>query len=71
MSNYTAAAINIGTINPKIGKTKFGWNVFTASTVVYATSGCRLLYATPGTFQEGDEVILRDNVYGAQPTTKQ
>lgn len=57
---YTAFVINIGTINPKIGKTKFGWNVFDSDAVVYECGG-RLLYCASGTFKKGDEVVLRDN----------
>ena len=60
MKNYTAFALSIGSINPHIGKTKYDWNVYTNGTAVYECGG-RLLIALPGTFKEGDVVIVREN----------
>ena len=60
MSKYTAAAISIGSINPLIGKTKYGYNVFDGKAALYECGG-RLLYSIPGIFRTGDIVEIRDN----------
>ena len=57
---YTAFAIGIGSINPKIGNTKFDWNVYTDGCALYVC-GSRFLYSILGTFKVGDVVELRDN----------
>jgi len=71
MRKLTATAINIGTINPKIGKTKFDWNVFESesSSLFICNFGNRLLYAQAGDFQEGDDVIIVDNDSGRKLQT--
>lgn len=66
MNNYTAAVLGIGAINPRNGNTKYDWNVFSdknTSLFVCGNSG-RLLYATPGSFEVGDTVELRNNDTG-------
>ena len=61
MRNLTAFAIGIGSINPKCGQTKFGWNIYDNGTAFYICgNNDRLLYATKGSFEIGDVVIFNN-----------
>lgn len=60
--------ISLGVINIQSGKTKYDWSIYDdenegkeVKTSVYLTNGGSLLYASTGTFKDGDIVNLRYN----------
>ena len=58
----TAAALSIGVVNMTTGKTQYDWSIYEDDKAgVFLTSGGYLLFASPGSFEIGDSVLLRNN----------
>ena len=60
--NLKADVLGIGVINITSGKTMYDWSIYDwPEGCVYLTSSNRILYASPETFQIGDNVTLIGN----------
>jgi len=59
---FTAAVLSIGIINILTGKTQYDWSIYQNDrSTVSLTNDSTLLYSSPGTFEIGDSVLLRNN----------
>jgi hypothetical protein len=56
-----AYAISIGVINILTGKTMYDWSIYDNSNSYVYYTGSNLLYAVEGTFEIGDNVLLKNN----------